>query len=120
MSLELVPKPSKKLKEALGEDVAEELVDYIEKSQSFGKKTMNELSTERYERRLMEETGKLRAEMHDGFSKIQEQFREVYKEFARIHEKIASLHEAIQTQTRWMIAAIFGAIPLYLALYKYL
>ncbi|TGN03320.1 LA_3696 family protein [Leptospira dzoumogneensis] len=120
MGLELVPKPPKKLKESLGEEVTEELTEFIQKHQQFGNKTMIELSMEKYERRLVEETGKLRAEMHAGFGKIQEQFTDVYKEFARVHEKIGSLQESIQTQTRWMIAAIFGAIPLYLAIYKYL
>lgn len=123
----LVPKA---LRNSLGEDGAEALVSLLNQANSGGKKFMEEFVSERFERRLMEETGKLRlelkeetgklwiaiselrAEMHAGFAGIQEQFKEVYKEIANIHKSIAS-------QTRWMVAVIIASVlPIYLGLAK--
>ncbi|TGL61434.1 LA_3696 family protein [Leptospira sarikeiensis] len=120
MGLELVPKPSKILRDALGDEVSDALIEFIQDSQRFGNKTMIELSTEKYERRLAEETGKLRveiaelrAEMHAGFGGVQEQFKDVYK-------AIFQVQESVQTQTKWIVASVFGAVPFYIALYKLL
>ncbi|EMJ99723.1 MULTISPECIES: hypothetical protein [unclassified Leptospira] len=123
----LVPKA---LRNSLGEEGAEALVSLLNQANSGGKKFMEEFVSERFERRLMEETGKLRlelkeetgklwiaiselrAEMHAGFAGIQEQFKEVYKEIANIHKSIAS-------QTRWMVAVIIASVlPIYLGLAK--
>ncbi|WP_367898308.1 hypothetical protein AB3N61_01495 [Leptospira sp. WS58.C1] len=123
----LVPKA---LRNSLGEEGAEALVSLLNQANSGGKKFMEEFVSERFERRLMEETGKLRlelkeetgklwiaiselrAEMHAGFAGIQEQFKEVYKEIANIHKSIAS-------QTRWMVAVIITSVlPIYLGLAK--
>ncbi|PJZ77806.1 LA_3696 family protein [Leptospira neocaledonica] len=134
----LVPKA---LRNSLGEEGAEALVSLLNQANSGGKKFMEEFVSERFEKRLMEETGKLRlefkeetnklrmelkeetaklwiaiaelrAEMHAGFAGIQEQFKEVYKEIANIHKSIAS-------QTRWMVAVIIASVlPIYLGLAK--
>lgn len=132
------PFPNKPLRDRLGEEGTEAFVEYIHKVQDNGRNYMIELSTERYERRLAEEVGslkmeiselrgetktlisELKAEMHAGFGGIQEQFQEVYREIARIHERISQIQDSIHTQTRWIIASIFGAVPFYLALYKFL
>ncbi|EIE02971.1 LA_3696 family protein [Leptospira licerasiae] len=123
----LVPKA---LRNSLGEEGAEALVSLLNQANSGGRKFMEEFVSERFEKRLMEETGKLRlefkeetaklwiaiaelrAEMHAGFAGIQEQFKEVYKEIASIHETIAS-------QTRWMVAVIITSVlPIYIGLAK--
>ncbi|PKA17910.1 LA_3696 family protein [Leptospira haakeii] len=123
----LVPKA---LRNTLGEEGAEALVSLLNQANSGGRKFMEEFVSERFERRLMEETGKLRlelkeetgklwvaiaelrAEMHAGFAGIQEQFKEVYKEIAEVHRSIAS-------QTRWMVAVIIASVlPIYLGLAK--
>ncbi|WP_246050560.1 LA_3696 family protein [Leptospira langatensis] len=171
----------KELRNSLGEEGTEALVGFLNQTQAGGRKFMEETISERFERRLVEETGQLRlelreetgklrielraeaaklrsemadlkleikqelqsevgklrqeltdfklevkeefkrvwiaiaelrAEMHAGFAKIQEQFTEVYKELAEIHK-------SINNQTKWIIAGIFGAVlPIYLALIK--
>ncbi len=127
MGLNIYPLPPKSLRNVLGEEGTEAFVEFLQKTQSLGRNTMLELSTERYERRLAEETGKLRteiaelrAEMFAGFSGIQEQFKEIYKELARMYEKISDIQESINSQTKWIILSIFGAVPFYIALYKLL
>ncbi|TGK06910.1 hypothetical protein EHO59_01960 [Leptospira semungkisensis] len=160
----------KELRDSLGEAGTEALVGLLNQTQTGGRKFMEETISERFERRLVEETGQLRlelrdevaklrgemadfkleikqelqnevgklrqeltdfklevkeefkrvwiaiaelkAEMHAGFAKIQEQFTEVYKELAEIHK-------SINNQTKWIIAGVFGAVfPIYLALIK--
>ncbi|TGK09487.1 hypothetical protein EHQ81_07495 [Leptospira selangorensis] len=130
----LVPKA---LRNSLGEEGAEALVSLLNQANLGGRKFMEEFVSERFERRLMEETGKLRlelkeetgklwiaiaelrAEMHAGFAGIQEQFKEVYKEIAKLHERIAEVHRSIASQTRWMVAVIIASVlPIYLGLAK--
>ncbi|TGK07903.1 hypothetical protein EHO59_07360 [Leptospira semungkisensis] len=95
MGLELIPRPSKKLREILGQEATEDLEEYVQKMERFENKTMTELLLEKFERRILEEVGKVRKE-------------------------ISEIHGAIHSQTKWIIGAIFGAVPFYMAIYKLL
>jgi len=53
------------LREKLGESAAEALVEVINKAEERTKDRTIEVVEERFERRLSEEIGKLRVEMHD-------------------------------------------------------
>ncbi|TGJ98899.1 hypothetical protein EHQ53_11110 [Leptospira langatensis] len=86
MGLEILPRPSKKLRATLGQEATENLEEYVQKMTRFENKTMTELLFEKFERRILEEVGKVRKEIH--------------------------------SQTKWVLAAIFGAVPFYMAIYK--
>ncbi len=113
----IVPKP---LRDALGEEATDALVDFLNRTQYAGRKTMENIASEKLERRLVEETSKiwiaiadlrvemkaetnklwvafaeLRAEMHAGFMGMQEQLGQVYKEIAKLYEGQTKLHAAI-------------------------
>ncbi|TGL60812.1 LA_3696 family protein [Leptospira sarikeiensis] len=148
MSTEPILLVPKALRNSLGEEGAEALVGLINQANAGGRKFMEEFVSERFEKRLMEETGKLRlelkeetgklrleikeetgklwiaiaelrAEMHAGFMGIQEQFKDVYKEIAKLHAAISDVHKSISVQTRWMIGTTIAAVfPIYLALFK--
>ncbi|OGH60498.1 MAG: hypothetical protein A3G34_16370 [Candidatus Lindowbacteria bacterium RIFCSPLOWO2_12_FULL_62_27] len=64
----------KALREKLGEDGADRLVEFVNGvvngALNENKRDVIELAAERFERRLAEELGKLRVEMHDELGKL--------------------------------------------------
>lgn len=119
MSIDPIITVPKVLRTSLGEEGVEAPVNLINQAQVGGRRSMEEFVAERFERSLVEETGRLwiaiaelRAEMHAGFLGIQEQLKDVYREIANIHKSITS-------QTRWIVPVLIGAfLPVYFALAK--
>lgn len=67
MAVITVPRP---LREKLGEEGTDALVALINEAGENNKQSVIEVVEERFERRLIEEIGKLRLEMTDGTSKL--------------------------------------------------
>ncbi|WP_246839024.1 hypothetical protein [Leptospira wolffii] len=94
---------------------------------------MKESINDKFEKRLMEETGKLwvaiaelRAEMQAGFAGIHEKLSEVYREISRLYEgqaklqeSIVDLHKSMVSQTKWILSDMLGIGCLFLAVAKY-
>ncbi|TGK56253.1 hypothetical protein EHQ32_17770 [Leptospira wolffii] len=93
---------------------------------------MKESINDKFEKRLMEETGKfrvaiaeLRAEMQAGFAGIHEKLSEVYLEISRLYAgkaklqgSIAGLHKSMVSQTKWILSGMLGIGGLLLAVAK--
>ncbi len=89
----------KALRDKLGEDGADALVDLFNQSELRQKEDILEFVEEKFERRLSEEIGTLRIEMNERFAGItgemNERFAEVNERFAEVNERFAKITGAM-------------------------
>ncbi len=84
------------LKEKLGEDGVNALFEVIEEERRRTREDLFQVLEERFARRLAEEIGKLRAEMHDEIGKLRaEMHNEIGKLRAEVHKEIAKVWNEI-------------------------
>ncbi|EMJ91095.1 hypothetical protein LEP1GSC193_3133 [Leptospira alstonii serovar Pingchang str. 80-412] len=90
----LVRKVPKRLGELLDPEGTVEFVDFL--NRAFGESHSNtiEAATDRFERRLSEESGKLRSE-------------------------ISEIHKAISLQTKWILGVAIGSIGVFSIIVKF-
>ncbi|WP_425269476.1 LA_3696 family protein [Leptospira dzoumogneensis] len=91
----------RKLEEVLGDEGADEFVDFINDSFAANKEIVMELVFERFEKRLSEELNVFRAE---------------YK--AEIAELRIDMHKLIASQTKWMVGAIIALTGIFSIIVK--
>ncbi|AOP32871.1 hypothetical protein A0128_02680 [Leptospira tipperaryensis] len=122
----LVQKVPKRLGEVLGPDGTVEFVDFL--NHSFGNSQTNtiEIVSDRFDRRLKEETNQIRMEMsglRSDFSDLRADFADLRADFAdhqsEIKSEIAEIHKAISTQTKWVFGAIIGLIGAFSIILKF-
>jgi hypothetical protein len=73
-------KLSRKFYEKLGDDVANELVDWfnsVDATYRSDLKELNELNFARFDAKLEQRIAELRAEMHAGFARVDQRFAEL-------------------------------------------
>jgi len=119
----------KALRDKLGEDGADALVDLFNQSEQRQKEDILEFVEEKFERRLSEEIGTLRIEMNERFAGItgemNERFAEVNERFAEITGAMTGRFAEMETQftqvdakieatksymVRWMFAFWVGQV----------
>ncbi|TGL48941.1 hypothetical protein EHQ61_10655 [Leptospira wolffii] len=76
MSTEPIPFLPKVLRTTLGEEGADALADTLQRIQLNGRKAMEETMTEKFERRLVEETSSLRLELREETGKLRTELKE--------------------------------------------
>nr|WP_244288478.1 hypothetical protein [Leptospira dzoumogneensis] len=89
------------MEEVLGDEGADEFVDFINDSFAANKEIVMELVFERFEKRLSEELNVFRAE---------------YK--AEIAELRIDMHKLIASQTKWMVGAIIALTGIFSIIVK--
>ena len=96
------------LKEKLGEDGVNALLEVIEEERERTRDHLFRLLEERFTRRLAEEIGKLRSEMHDEIGLLR---AEVHREIAKVWNEIgklrAEMHDEIGELKADMIKWMF-------------
>ena len=114
---------SKRFYEALGEDVANELVDWfnaVDTTYKADLRDLIEVQAQRFdarlEQRLAETRADLRTEMHAGFADLRTEIGQVRAEmgvgFAQVHTKMADLRAEL---IKWMFLFWLGTVAATLA-----
>ncbi|TGN03104.1 hypothetical protein EHR06_03585 [Leptospira dzoumogneensis] len=101
MAMPMFRRVPRKLEEVLGDEGADEFVDFINDSFAANKEIVMELVFERFEKRLSEELNVFRAE---------------YK--AEIAELRIDMHKLIASQTKWMVGAIIALTGIFSIIVK--
>ncbi|TGM96176.1 hypothetical protein EHR06_17620 [Leptospira dzoumogneensis] len=106
---------SKSIRDALGEEASKSLLELMNKIHTIGRKNMEEIMTQKFDRKLSEESkafsnsiAELRVEMGDMRTEIK----------SEMWNGMSNIHSAIISQTRWTISSIFAAGGFYFALAK--
>lgn len=122
----LIQKVPRRLGELLGPEGTAEFVDFLNHSFGQSHSNMIEVVTDRFERRLSEESGKLHFEMSElrsEFLKLRSEFSDLKVDFAEhradIKSEISDIHKAISTQTKWILAAVLGSIGAFAIIIKF-
>ena len=135
MSLISVPKP---LRDKLGIEASDSLVELLQKQSSEQKEHLFEVLEDRFAHRLVALESRLMGEMHSmekgiredmnhgfqevhkqfgevhkQFGEVQKQFGEVQKQFVGMQKQVSDIHKAISSQTKWILVAMLGAAVLY-------
>ncbi len=137
MTLPLIQKVPRKLEEVLGPQGTDDFVDFLNTAFSSTRNGTMEIVTERFERRLMTETGKIREEMAafraewktdladfraEIKMEIAEFKSEIRTEFANMRSElkseIAEIHKTMAAQTRWVLAAMVGLTGIFSLIVK--
>jgi len=108
----------KALREKLGDDGADALVDLFNQSEQRQKEDVLEFVEEKFERRLNEEIGALRVEVNERFAEVNERFAELSGEitgrFAEMETQFAHVDSKIEAtksyMVRWMFAFWVGQV----------
>ncbi len=101
MAVIAVPRP---LREKLGEEGTDALIALINEAGETNKKSVIEVVEERFERRLAEEIGKLRAEIAEAMGKLR---AEVAGEISKLR---AEMHDLRANLIQWMFVFWIGQI----------
>jgi hypothetical protein len=106
-----VPEP---LQRALGADGAPALVSLLNEVGLAVRASVTALAVERFERRLAEELGRLRAELHEHVSGLRAEFHaalhaEVGSLRAELHEQVGTLRAGLHEQLGSVRAAMLGS-----------
>jgi len=108
MAVITVPRP---LREKLGEEGTDALVALINEAGENNKTSVIEVVEERFERRLAEELGKLRAEIAEQMGKLRAELSgEVNKLRAEMHDLRANLIQWMFVFWIGQIGALFGLL----------
>jgi bifunctional DNA-binding transcriptional regulator/antitoxin component of YhaV-PrlF toxin-antitoxin module len=110
MAVITVPRP---LREKLGEEGTDALIALINEAGENNKQSVIEVVAERFERRLAEEIGKLRAEITEAMGKLR---AEVAGEISKLRAELsegtnklrAELHDLRANLIQWMF--VFGLV----------
>ncbi|MCG6166704.1 hypothetical protein LFX25_02420 [Leptospira sp. FAT2] len=119
----LIRKFPKRLGELLGPDGIVEFVGFLNRFIAKSQSNAVELATDRFERRLSEETGKLRLEMSELKSELRSEFMDLKTDFADhradVKSEISEIHKAISIQTKWILAAVLGSAGIFSMIVKF-
>lgn len=119
-------KLSKRFYDVLGEDVANELVEWfnaVDATYRADLERLNELNFTRFDAKLEQRIAELRAEMREGFARLD---GEMGKESTRVDSRIdrmearieASIQAAQKENVRWMLGAWATLLGAMIALVK--
>lgn len=119
-------KLSKRFYDVLGEDVANELVEWFNAADATYRadlERLNELNFTRFDAKLEQRIAELRAEMREGFARLD---GEMGKESTRVDSRIdrmearieASIQAAQKENVRWMLGAWATLLGAMIALVK--
>ena len=119
------------LREKLGDDASDSLVDLLQQFEAEQSDHLIEMIEERFVRRVVESENRLRnelrEEMHAGFMGLQKQIgdvraeigsvrTELHKEIGSVRtelsKEIAEVRKEITVQTRWILAVLVAAAVL--------
>ena len=119
------------LREKLGDDASDSLVDLLQQFEAEQSDHLIEMVEERFVRRVVESENRLRnelrEEMHAGFMGLQKQIgdvraeigsvrTELHKEIGSVRtelgKEIAEVRKEITVQTRWILAVLVAAAVL--------
>ena len=119
------------LREKLGDDASESLVDLLQQFEAEQTDHLIEMVEERFVRRVVESENRLRnelrEEMHAGFMGLQKQIGDVRAEIGSVRtelnkeigsvrtelgKEIAEVRKEITVQTRWILAVLVAAAVL--------
>ncbi|EMY79275.1 hypothetical protein LEP1GSC060_2579 [Leptospira weilii serovar Ranarum str. ICFT] len=126
----LIQKVPRRLGELLGPEGTVEFVDFLNRSFGQSHSSTIEVVTDRFERRLSEESSKLRLEMSELRSEFRSEFLKVRAEFsdlkadfadhrADIKSEISEIHKAISLQTKWILGVAIGSIGVFSIIVKF-
>ena len=118
MPIIMVPKP---LREKLGEEATDSLVELFREKDEEQKGHLFDLVEERFERRLLETESRIRADMSKmeagiraDMSKMEAGIRaDMSKGFLEIQKQFVEVHKAIANQTRWILTALLAGAVIY-------
>ncbi|MGJ4745096.1 LA_3696 family protein [Leptospira sp. SA-E8] len=102
----------RKLEQVLGDEGANEFVDFINDSFAANKENVMELVFERFEKRLAEELNAFRAEYKQDLADLRAEFK------AEIAELRMEMHKLMATQTRWVLGAIIAMTGIFSIIVK--
>ena len=112
------------LREKLGDEGSESLVDLLRQVNGEQREDLIAVVEERFARRVMEARDDVRSEMHAGFLDLQQQIggvrAELHQEIAKVHERIGELRKEITVQTRWLVTVMVAASMLFPVMQKVL
>lgn len=115
MEINYIHRVSKTLREVLGEDASESLLELIYNVHETGRKNMEEFLSQRSDLKLSAESQKL----HDKISELKVEISDFRAELkSDLWKAIANLNSSIASQARWMIACVFAAGGFYFTLAK--
>ena len=119
------------LREKLGDDASDSLVDLLQQFEAEQTDHLIEMVEERFVRRVVESENRLRnelrEEMHAGFMGLQKQIGDVRAEIGGVRaelgkeigsvrtelgKEIAEVRKEITVQTRWILAVLVAAVVL--------
>ena len=106
-----VPRP---LREKLGEDGTDALVALINEAGEANKRSVIEIVEERFERRLAEELGKIRAEMGQLRAEVAGEISKVRDETSKLR---AEMHDLRANLIQWMFVFWIGQIGVLIGLF---
>jgi hypothetical protein len=99
MDTDMVPRS---LREELGPEATSGLLELFARQRSLWKDDVMTAVVDRFERRLVEETSKLRLEISDvrhemrqGFADVRQEFANVQQEFANVRQEFANVRQEI-------------------------
>ncbi|WP_243401916.1 apolipoprotein A1/A4/E family protein [Leptospira haakeii] len=120
----------RKLEEVLGDQGANEFLDFINDSFAANKENIVELVSDRFEKRLSEEINvfrsEIKAEMADLRAEVKEDIAnlraELKEDLAEIRiemkTEFAEIYKLIAAQTRWMLGAIVALTGIFSIIVK--
>ncbi|OGH60501.1 MAG: hypothetical protein A3G34_16385 [Candidatus Lindowbacteria bacterium RIFCSPLOWO2_12_FULL_62_27] len=107
------------LREKMGDDGVEGLVEFVARTNGALRSEIVSLVDDKFARRLSEEIGKLRVEMHDELGKLRAEFfgalhSEIGKLRAEMHDELGKLRAEI---IKWMFLFWLGQAAVVLGLF---
>ena len=115
MTLISVPKP---LRDKLGEEASDSLVELLQKQESEQKIHLFEVLEDRFSHRLEVAISGVRKDMGILESRMNDGFLEVTRQFTEVHKEISGIHKAISAQTKWLLIIMLAGITLYPVIQK--
>ncbi|EIE03152.1 hypothetical protein LEP1GSC185_2338 [Leptospira licerasiae serovar Varillal str. VAR 010] len=103
------------LREVLGEDASESLLELTYNIHETGRKNMEEFLSQKFDLKLSEESKNL----HNKITELKVEISDFRAELkSELWKAVANLNSSIVSQTRWMIACVFAVGGFYFTLAK--
>lgn len=112
MAMPMFRRIPRKLEEVLGDEGANEFVDFINDSFAANQENVMELVFDRFEKRLSEELNAFRAEYKTDLADLRAEFK------SEIAELRIEMHKLMAAQTRWVLGAMIALTGIFSIIVK--